>query len=112
MGAPGYTRFCENGHIVEVVMHHEISSYGYFGEKGPPCICGSKNFRSVTEWGDSDYHDNDGDGPVPDKVIGTDGFVSDQKATIVVGDGMGGEIRETGKLVVKVDKYDLSELFK
>jgi hypothetical protein len=113
MGAPGYTRFCENGHIVEVVMHHGISEYDcILNEELPPCkICGSKKSESVMEWGNSDYLDNHGAGPVPLNPIGQDTYVSDMEATIVVGDGMGGEIRQTGKLVVTVDKYDVSNLF-
>ena len=130
MGAPGYTVFCENGHVVDVVGHHEISQYdelvmccpvhGFGGSpedecscvKRPRCICGSNNFRQITEWGDPDYLDNEGAGPVPLVSIGKEQFVSDREATIVVGDGMGGEIRQTGKLVVTVDKYDVNKLFK
>jgi len=112
MGAPGYTRFCENGHIVEVVMHHEISPYGYMSDAEiPPCVCGSKKFRILTEWGDPDYHDNGGDGPVPDKVIGTDEFVSDRKVTVVVNKDTQNERKVTGNLVVEVDRYDVSKLF-
>jgi len=125
MGAPGYTVFCENGHVVDIVGHHEISQHdasemycpvhGFGGSsegecscvKRQCCICGSNNFRQITEWGDPDYLDNDGAGPVPFKSIGQDGFASDKEAVVITKDGE----RVTGKLVVTVNKYDVSRLF-
>lgn len=60
MGAPGYTVFCKQGHIVKSVPHHCIDS--------TPVVrcerCGTKLFAIVTEWGDPDYHE-DVNIPVP-----------------------------------------------
>jgi hypothetical protein len=132
MGALGYTMFCENGHIVDIVQHHEISQYDesqmycpvhgcapmFDGDgddcctciKRSPCLCGSENFREVCEWGDPDYQDNDGAGPVSREPIGKDEFVSDRQATVVVFE-MGEERCVTGKLVVEIEKYDVTKLF-
>lgn len=112
MGAPGYTTFCENGHIVEIVGHHEISEYDMcemYGElcERPPCVCGSKEFRQVEEWGDTDYHDNDGDGPVPSAPIDQEELASKEIATVVTESGQ----RVTGRRVVKMGVYDVSKLF-
>jgi hypothetical protein len=55
MGAPGWTSFCRNGHIVEVCAHHEI----IFDEKNTCDICGADVIGSQTEWGDEDYGPHD-----------------------------------------------------
>lgn len=51
MGAPGYTTFCKNGHIVDSVLHHCIS----IKEPRKCGYCGSTELVIEMEWGDSDY---------------------------------------------------------
>ncbi len=51
MGAPGYTEFCRNGHIVKDVPHHYID----YREIGECPYCGSIVFTTVFEWLDKDY---------------------------------------------------------
>lgn len=128
MGALGYTLFCENGHIVDVVGHNEMSKYDescfycpvhscgpIFDSDGdgdvctckkrPPCACGSTNFRNECEWGDERYEPHDGF-LVPYEPIAEDEVVSDTIATVVTMEG-----RVMGKLVVTVSKYDVDALF-
>ncbi len=51
MGAPGYTTFCKNGHIVDSVPHHCISNLTV-----RKCqYCGAIEFTTQMEWGDDDY---------------------------------------------------------
>jgi hypothetical protein len=64
MGAPGWTSFCANGHIVEVCPHHGI----IFDEKTICDLCGAEVVTVQTEWGDDDY----GPHMVPDEPIGHD----------------------------------------
>ena len=62
MGAPGWTSFCEKGHIVEVCPHHCIED-----EPLTECgVCGSPVIGTDFEWGDPDYVPHE----VPEKPIG------------------------------------------
>lgn len=63
MGAPGWTSFCTNGHIVEVCPHHGM----IFDPKTVCAFCGAKIVCTETEWGDEDYGH-----AVPYKPIGED----------------------------------------
>ena len=93
MGAPGWTSFCENGHIIEECQHHQI-----IDDQMNICeICNSPIIGIETEWGDSDY------GPfnVPETPIGFD--------TV--------EVKESSKYGVKtfpmkIPIYDVSKLKK
>jgi len=51
MGAPGYTVFCKNGHIVENVPHHYIS----FNTVRKCPYCGAVEFTTQCEWPDDGY---------------------------------------------------------
>ena len=51
MRAQGYTTFCKNGHIVEVVPHHCIS----FDTVRKCPYCGAIEFTTQFEWRDDDY---------------------------------------------------------
>jgi hypothetical protein len=51
MGAPGWTSFCKNGHIVEICAHHEI----IMDQKFDCLICGATVIGIQIEWGDPDY---------------------------------------------------------
>ena len=86
MGAPGYTTFCRNGHIVEVVPHHCISM-----NTVRKCqYCGATEFTTQIEWGDPDYvHE------VPYKPIRSEWVEKDDE-------------QFQGKL--RVDIYDVSKV--
>jgi hypothetical protein len=64
MGAPGYVAFCDNGHMVKAVGHHEINDT----EVDECDICHSKRFVTLTEWPDEDYYP-DGNTIVPVEPI-------------------------------------------
>lgn len=55
MGAPGYTCFCKNGHIVKTVGHHCIDDDAV---KVCP-FCKATKFITLIEWPDEDYGTND-----------------------------------------------------
>ncbi len=61
MGAPGYTVFCENGHIVKSVIHHCIDDREIDFCK----FCSSDKFHTEVEWGDPDY----GESVIPSEPI-------------------------------------------
>lgn len=55
MGAPGYTCFCKNGHIVKTVGHHCIDD-----DIINTCpYCKATKFVTLIEWPDEDYGNND-----------------------------------------------------
>jgi hypothetical protein len=100
MGSLGYTVFCENGHIVESTGHHEM----VFENETECGICGSTNLRTITEWGDPDYETL----LVPLDPIRKESVVTTRKATVRTDNG----VDVTGNLVMDVDIYDVSELFR
>lgn len=90
MGAPGYTTFCSNGHIVLDIAHHEVCM-----DEPTECDwCGSKELRTEIEWGDDDYQ---------------------QEPFLVPYDPVDGEWRDVHndriRGQVRVDIYDVSRLF-
>jgi len=102
MGSPGYVVFCHKGHIVESCGHHEM-----IVDEAKFCdVCGSCEFKSVMEWGDPDYNDNEGSGLVPFDPIGKEKFLTDQDVEVDI-DG----VRILGKLVIEVNVYDVTRLF-
>lgn len=68
MGAPGYTEFCKNGHIVKEVMHHCID----FKEITECPWCGAREFKTIFEWLDKDYWGDEI--LVPEEPIGHEWF--------------------------------------
>ena len=91
MGAPGWTSFCRNGHIVEVCGHHQI----IFDDKRVCDICGADVIGSCIEWGDSDY----GPHEVP--------YTPSRQEPMKITREYKGHIKE---LAAKVDIYDVSKL--
>jgi len=95
MGAPGYTVFCRNGHIVKHVEHHYIDDTTIEKCK----YCGSKEFYTEIEWGDPDY----GNSIIPTDPLHNDiSFIEDPTPM-----GLGVELIE-GSIRVKV--YDVSKV--
>lgn len=93
MGAPGYTVFCKEGHIVKSVLHHCID---------PTPVrkcerCGAKLFAIITEWGDLEYHE-DVNFPVPLKPVSYDWYK-------VNNDNIKGEVRTPRYDVSKVSNW-------
>ena len=87
MGAPGYTVFCKNGHIVESIPHHCIST-----EDIEKCQhCGSTELATIMEWGDDDY----GPHEVPYEPIGSEWVDIDN---------------DTFKGKARIDIYDVSRV--
>lgn len=64
MGAPSWTSFCANGHIVESCAPHEI-----IDRELEQCICGAKAIGTVIEWGDDDDDYDYGPSPVPTQPL-------------------------------------------
>jgi hypothetical protein len=97
MGAPGYTTFCENGHIVKSVMHHEIND-----EEVKECQrCSSKKFYTQFEWGDDDYKQLVSMEPKKyEEILGKElmDFVTEK----------GDKVK--GYLVLKIPVFDISKL--
>lgn len=91
MGAPGWTSFCRNGHIVQTCGHGEIA----MNEDEKCGLCGEEVVGSVTEWGDEDY----GPPAVPCEPIGADEIILVRKSKY-------GEKTDTFKAKI----YDVSRL--
>ena len=52
MGAPGFTEFCRNGHIIKSIPHHYID----ISEDTTKCpFCDANEFAIVIEWLDEDH---------------------------------------------------------
>ena len=99
MGAPGYTEFCENGHIVKLVGHHEINDDEV---EVCPC-CNSSKFYTQNEWGDTDYHQF-----VPTKPKKTEKIAGTKLMDFITPDGL--ELR--GYPIYDTPVYDISRLKK
>jgi DNA-directed RNA polymerase subunit RPC12/RpoP len=69
MGAPGYTVFCRNGHIAQVVMHHEVSKYNVRRCR----YCGSTEFTAPQlEWDSNSFESEVPREPLGYTYIGED----------------------------------------
>lgn len=94
MGAPGWTSFCSNGHIVEVCPHHCIIDNEI--EECP--VCGSKEVAADIEWPDLEYEHE-----VPAEPIKTEERFLENKC----------ECGKTVKIKIgDVQVFDVSRLFK
>ena len=94
MGAPGWTSFCIQGHIVECCPHH-----GIIDEPQTVCgICGSKEVKEAFEWPDEDYEQC-----VPTEPIRSEEIFREVKCSHCEG---------VNKIPMgQVDIYDVSKLF-